>query len=290
MCFTEMASAEGIIRVRRKTFDLISFSENERPIGIQLFGDNPQSLSRAAEIVSRLQPDFIDINFGCPVKKIVKRGAGSALLRDLGNLYRIASAVVSATDIPVTAKIRAGWDQDIAVDISTTLQEAGVAALTLHPRTQKMQFKGSSDWEIISRVKQSVSIPVIGNGDIRTAEDAQRMLNTTGCDFVMIGRAARGNPWIFRQINNLLAGVKDSKPEPRARIDMLCRHLEKMALEFGERKSVIIMRKQIPMYLKGLRGASAIRTVLYKLQTIKEMQEKLRQYAAELDEYYVTNE
>ncbi|MDZ7346263.1 MAG: tRNA dihydrouridine synthase DusB, partial [candidate division KSB1 bacterium] len=207
LVYSEMISADGVGRNQAKTLKLAEFVESERPIGLQVFGAEPETVAEAARILAQLKPDFIDLNFGCPAKKVVRRGAGSALLSDLPLLQKIAAAAVRAVDLPVTAKLRSGWDAASinVVEAARRLADVGIVALTVHPLTQTMQFSGKADWEIIRRVVEAVSIPVIGNGDVKSPADAQRMFKTTGCRGVMIGRAASANPWIFRQISQYLA-------------------------------------------------------------------------------------
>ena len=206
LVFSEMISANGLIQNNRKTKEYTVFRQSERPIGFQLFGSDADIMAKAVEIAEKFQPDFIDINFGCPAKKVISKGSGSALLKDIDNLKRITDAVVKATSIPVLAKIRKGWDAESinGVEVAMALEQCGVVAITIHPRTKAEQFRGHSSWEDITRVKQAVSIPVIGNGDINTVHDAIKMFDDTGCDAIMIGRGALGNPWLFKQINHFL--------------------------------------------------------------------------------------
>jgi len=277
--YTEMASADGIIRDQHKTLDYIKFSEQEKPLGVQLFGAEADVLAKAAEIVSRSNPTFIDINFGCPARKVVKRGAGSSLMKDLAGIAEIARAVSRATHLPVTAKIRSGWDEIVAVETAKALQDNGIAMICVHPRTQKMQFKGQADWELIARVKQQVTIPVIGNGDIKTAADAKRMYETTGCDGIMIGRAARGNPWIFQQVANQVHNKGDSViPGLEERIETCTRHLQLAQEIYGSERAALIMRKHIALYLKGLPKATELRVKIFTLTSVQEVNETLMQY------------
>jgi tRNA-dihydrouridine synthase B len=279
LIFTEMASADALVRDRKRTLDICMFSEDERPIGIQLFGAEPETMARAAEIVSTLKPDFIDINFGCPAKKVVRRGGGSALMRNLQMIQDIAAAVVEATPIPVTSKLRAGWQDTVVVEACLRLQDVGVSAVTIHPRTQKMGFKGQADWRIITAVKQAVSIPVIGNGDVNSAQDAKRMIDETGCDLVMIGRAARGNPWIFDQIIQYLKdGVLIPPPSFDERLAMCIRHLEAQEQLYGARVAVFTMRKHISFYLKGGENVTRFREQLFRKNDIDEVRADLMEY------------
>ncbi|OPX24292.1 MAG: tRNA dihydrouridine synthase DusB [Candidatus Latescibacteria bacterium 4484_107] len=223
LVYTEMVSADGLVRKNPGTGRLIHFGESERPIGVQLFGSDLAIMARGAEQLAERGFDLIDLNFGCPVKKVVKRNAGSALMRDPERLARITEAVVGAVDLPVTVKIRSGWSEEAinAVQVARLVQEAGAKAITVHARTRKMGFSGQADWEVIAEVKAAVSIPVIGNGDVRTPEDARRMFDDTGCDLVMIGRGALGNPWIFRRtVVFLRTGAHLPEPNLRERMEV----------------------------------------------------------------------
>ncbi len=281
LIFTEMASADAIVRNRTRTMEICRFTAAERPIGIQLFGAEAKTLGQAAAIVAaELQPDFIDINFGCPAKKVVKRGGGSALMRDLSLLEAIGRAVVSASPIPVTAKLRAGWNDHVVVEASQQLEAAGVAAVTIHPRTQKMGFKGAADWRLIAAVKQVVTIPVIGNGDITCAADARRMFAETGCDLVMIGRAAQGNPWIFQQTIDLLQdGVEPPPPAAVERLRLCLHHLDLQEQTYGAQSAVFTMRKHIASYLKGLPNAAAVKAQIFRTSDFAQVRRELNDYS-----------
>jgi len=206
LVFSEMVSVEALIRDHKRTCGMLHTDPAERPVVFQVFGSKPASMAEAAHIVSQGEVDFIDINMGCPVPKILKSGAGSALLRNIGLAKDIMSAVVGASKVPVTVKIRLGWDAKnfVAVDLAQAAESVGITAVTVHGRTKAQGFSGHADWSMIKQVKNSVRIPVIGNGDVCTARDAKRMMDETGCDGVMIGRAIRGNPWIFREARQYL--------------------------------------------------------------------------------------
>jgi tRNA-dihydrouridine synthase B len=279
LIFTEMASADAIVRDRKRTLDIVRFTPEERPIGIQLFGAEPETLARAAAIVAELEPDFIDINFGCPAKKVVRRGGGSALMRDLDLISAIGRAVVAATPIPVTAKLRSGWQETVVVEACQRLEQAGVSAVTIHPRSQKMGFKGQADWRHIAAVKQAVAIPVIGNGDVASPLDAKRMLDETGCDLVMIGRAARGNPWIFQQINTYLEeGKLSQEPTFVERLELCLRHLLAQEAAYGARVAVFTIRKHISLYLKGGENVTEFRQQLFRKNDLEEVKANLFHY------------
>ena len=277
--YSEFVSAHGIIRENEKTLDMIRFTEMERPIGIQIFGDSPEVMAKAARVVAdKFQPDIIDINYGCPVPKITKKGAGSAALKDLCLMDDITTAVVeSVPDLPVTVKMRAGWDMSniVAIEAGPRLEKVGVKAIALHPRTTKQSYRGSANWNLIKELKQTVSIPVIGNGDIKKPEDVVRMFDETGCDAVMVARAALGNPWFFKQATALLLGASlPSIPNTHERIDMCKRHLELLLESRGEHIGTNLMRKQFGWYIKNFPGASSLRQSLV-LAKDKEAMEKL---------------
>jgi tRNA-dihydrouridine synthase B len=277
--YSEFVSAHGIIRKNEKTLDMIHFTEMERPIGIQIFGDSPEVMAKAARVVAdKFQPDIIDINYGCPVPKITKKGAGSAALKDLCLMDDITTAVVeSVPDLPVTVKMRAGWDMSniVAIEAGPRLEKVGVKAIALHPRTTKQSYKGSANWNLIKELKQTVSIPVIGNGDIKKPEDVVRMFDETGCDAVMVARAALGNPWFFKQATALLLGASlPPIPNTHERIDMCKRHLELLLESRGEHIGTNLMRKQFGWYIKNFPGASSLRQSLV-LAKDKEAMEKL---------------
>jgi len=287
--FSEMISAEGLIRNDEKTRRYINFKEEERPIGIQLFGANPESMGEAARIIESFEPDFLDINIGCPVKKVVKKGAGSALLKDPAKLVKVVRSVVDSVKIPVFAKIRSGWDErDInAVQVSRSLEDCGIAAITVHPRTQSQMFRGRADWSIIRAVKKAVSIPVIGNGDINTPRDAKQMIEETNCELVMIGRSSYGNPWIFNQTESYLTSNIESSPvSPKQRIGMCLEHLQMAVAEYGESIGVREMRKHIAWYLKGLPFCSGMRAKVVRISEFETMKQILLEYFEELKRIY----
>jgi nifR3 family TIM-barrel protein len=274
MVYTEMVSADGAVREQEKTLALAQFTDAERPLVIQVFGAEPDVMAGAVEIISSMKPDYIDINFGCPARKVVKRGAGAALLRDLDLLQRVAQAAVNASDIPIAAKLRSGWDTESinVVEASQRLQDIGVQLLAIHPRTQTQQFKGHSDWSLITKVKKSVSIPVIGNGDVKSPFDAQKMKNDTGCDAVMLGRAVCGNPWLFRQVKDYLElGLEPTPPTLQERLDVCIRHLRLSAEAFGPERTMHMMKKQVALYLKGFPDASELRQQVFSASSFDVM-------------------
>ncbi len=274
-CVGEMASAKGLVLGDRKSDELIMTSEKERPMAIQLFGDDPAIMAKAAEKALDFTPDVIDVNMGCPTPKITGNGTGSALMKRpqlCGEIIKAISAV--SCGIPVTAKMRLGWDSDSinCVEVAKICEQAGVKAITLHARTRAQMYAPPADWSMIAKVKQSVSVPVIGNGDIFTANDAMRMLEETGCDMVMIGRAALGNPWIFRAVN---AMYDKSLPLPEPgiyeRMLVMKKHIETLVEYKGEYVGMREARKHTAWYLKGFRGASRLRGECAKLEKLSDM-------------------
>jgi len=271
--YSEFVSAHGIIRENEKSLDIIKFEEEERPIGVQIFGDSPQVMADAAKyIVDKFKPDILDINYGCPVPKVTKKGAGSAALKDLGLMEAITQAVVeSVTQVPVTVKMRAGWDlQSIVVEkAGVLLEKAGIKAITLHPRTTLQTLKGHAKWELIKLLKDTVSVPVIGNGDIQTTDDVLRMFEETGCDAVMIGRAALGNPWIFNQTHDFLNGKAVTEPSVEEKVDLCKRHFDLILNSRGTKKGLYLMRKHFGWYIKGFPGAADYRIRLITATNIE---------------------
>ncbi len=279
--YSEFVSAHGVVRGNEKSLDLIQFTEGERPIGIQIFGEDPEIMQQAArKIVDDFKPDILDINFGCPVPKITKKGAGSAALKDLGLMQAITEAVVaSVPEIPVTVKMRAGWDkQSIVVEqAGTIVEKAGVKAVTLHPRTSNQSYKSKADWTLIKKLKETVTIPVIGNGDITCPQDVYQMMNETNCDAVMVGRVALGNPWFFKQTISLLRGDVPPLPQPTLleRVTTCKRHFDLLLQTRGDRKGSYLMRKHFGWYIKGFPGASKYRNNLVTAPNLKTMKIEL---------------
>ena len=274
--YSEFVSAHGIIRENLKTLQMIKFSDFERPIGIQIFGDSPEIMAEAAmQVENKFEPDIIDINYGCPVPKITKKGAGSAALRDLCLMDDITAAVVeSVPNTPVTVKMRAGWNISSIVipEAGQRLEKLGVKAIALHPRTTKEGYSGKANWKLINELKKSVSIPVIGNGDIKSPKDILSMFEETGCDAVMIGRAALGNPWFFKEAVATYKGLTPpSPPTTSSRIKGCKNHFINMIEWHGERAATNLMRKHFGWYLRGFEGASSYRQSLVMASNRDEM-------------------
>lgn len=280
---TEFLSAEGIRRENPATIDKLRFGADERPIGVQIFGAEPDAMGDAAALVTDVfQPEFIDINFGCPVKKVVRRNGGSGCLRDLDLVQSVIRAVSSRTHLPVTVKIRSGWNEEMRdpVTIALKCQEAGARALALHPRTRTQMYSGNARWEEIAAVVDALDIPVIGNGDIKTAEDAYRMWRQTGCAAVMIARGAFGQPWIFNQTRDLMEG-KPMRPAPSIedRFAIALDHARMVeAYEPDPKGAAIEFRKHLGWYVKGLRDAAEMKKKLFAVVSLGEVEGIFEEY------------
>jgi tRNA-dihydrouridine synthase B len=274
---TEFLSAEGIRRGNEATLDMLRFGEDERPIGVQIFGADPVAMGEAARLVTDVfQPEFIDINFGCPVKKVVKRNGGSGCLRDLDLVQQVIRAVASGTHLPVTVKIRSGWNEEMRdpVGIALRCQDAGARTLTLHARTRTQMYTGRAHWEEIAAVAAALEIPVIGNGDIKTAHDAVRMLAETQADAIMIGRGSFGQPWIFDQTKDLLAGrPMRSMPPVEERFAVALDHARMVqSYEIDPKGAAIEFRKHLGWYVKGLPSSADLRRRLYAVTSFGEVE------------------
>ena len=280
---TEFVSAEGIVRGSGRTADYLRFDDEERPIGIQIFGADPGTMAEAAALVTEVYtPDFVDINFGCPVKKVVKRNGGSGCLRDLGLVARIVRAVVAATHLPVTAKIRSGFDEESRdpVAIGRVCRDAGARMVTLHPRTRADMYSGQARWEEIAALVRALDVAVIGNGDVRSSSDARRMRERTGCAGVMIARGCHGAPWLFRQSRAALDGVPvPGEPDVRTRFDICVRHAgNAVAFEGDADKAVREFRKHLGWYTKGLAGGRRLRQRLFRVRDLRQVRTVLECY------------
>jgi tRNA-dihydrouridine synthase B len=281
LVFTEMISAKGAA-CSPQTLKIAKFTENERPLGIQLFGSDPDTMSQGAQLTATLGPDLIDLNMGCPVRKVVSKGEGCALMRDPEKVYRITQAVCSAVNIPVTVKMRKGWDDTEvnALEVALAVQEAGAAAVTVHGRTREQGYSGLADWTIIKQVKDRLAIPVIGNGDVRHPADAARMIDETGCDAVMMGRGTLGNLWLIRRtVHFLKTGELLPEPDITQRVALALRHLDMTVADKGEYIGVREMRKHVSWYLKGLRGGAQIRNMVMCCDNVAGMRTILQPLA-----------
>lgn len=284
-CVSEMVSSKALSFNSKKSEELMEISDLERPCGIQIFGDDPKCMADAAKHALENKPDIIDINMGCPAPKISSNGSGSALMKNPRLCGEIVKAVTAVTDTPVTVKIRKGWDDDSvnAVEVAKICESAGAAAITVHGRTRQQYYKPPVDYGIIRAVRESVSVPVIANGDIDSAEKAKEVMDITGCDLVMIGRATLGNPWIFSQINAYLGNpnVKIHTPNLEERLGVMIEHIGKMVEYKGEHMAMLQARKLVVGYFKGMKGAAALRNEAGKIKTLDDLYE-LRQKALSL--------
>jgi len=280
--WSEMVSSHALVRDTEKTGRLLHFTQAERPFGIQLFGSSPEIMALAAGKAAGLEPDFIDLNFGCPVKKVVRKEGGASLMRDPKLAGEIAREVVRASGlIPVTAKIRSGWSAGTLnyLEVAEELVSSGISALALHPRTREQGFSGRSDWRRITRLVRFCPVPVIGSGDVFTPADVLEMFDTTGCAAVMIGRGAVGNPWIFSRAKSLLAGKADpGEPGREERISLALEHTQMMVREHDEKYGVVLMRKHFGCYTKGLPAASELRRRLFACSSMDEVKRTFGDY------------
>lgn len=285
---SELVSAKAVTLGDRKSQEYLVVTDGERPIGTQLFGSDPETMAAAAVKAASFGPDFIDINMGCPAPKVAASGGGALLMQDPVKAAAIVKAVAKAVDLPVTVKMRSGWDADSvnAVELAKRCEDAGAAAVTVHARTRMQMYAPSADWTILTKVKQAVGIPVIGNGDVTDAKTAARMYEETGCDFVMVGRAAMGAPWIFSQINAYIGEGRILPDPPVAkRMLVLLEQAKATAEEKGERVAMREMRKHAAWYMRGLRGAAEFRRRSGTLSTFGELEQLAYDVCKETEEH-----
>lgn len=287
LMFTEFISSEGLIRDAMKSRQKLDIFDYERPVGIQIFGGDEEAMSLAAKIVDTTNPDLVDINFGCPVKKVVCKGAGAAVLKDIDLMVRLTKAVVKSTNLPVTVKTRLGWDDSSKniEEVALRLQDVGIQALTIHGRTRVQMYKGEADWTLISRIKNNphIHIPIFGNGDIDSPQKALEYKNRYGVDGVMIGRAAIGYPWIFREIKHFMAtGQQLELPTIEERLDACRKHLYGSVQWKGEKLGILEMRRHYASYLKGLSHVKEFRTRLVNTDVLAEIE----QIFADVEAFY----
>ncbi len=288
LIYAEMVSDKAIAYNNQKTIDMLYMREEERPIVQQIFGSDKESFVEAAKyIYNNMHPDIIDINMGCPVPKVALRAqAGAALLKSPNKIYDIVKAVVKAVPIPVTVKIRSGWDFNSinAVEVAKVAESAGASAICVHPRTRSQGYSGKADWSIIKAVKESVLIPVIGNGDIKNEKDVKRMLDETGCDAVMIGRGVLGNPWLIKNSINYLDGQPIIDVSIADKVDMCLKHLKYLVELKSEKMACLEIRNHIGWYFKGVPGANTLKNKVYQTSNIRDIIVILNEFKEELDE------
>lgn len=279
LVYTEMISSKGLFYNDEKTKLLLDMKGEKRPVAVQIFGSDIESMKYAAEYISEYA-DIIDINMGCPAPKVVKNGDGSRLLLDLELAEKIAKEVVKSAKVPVTIKMRIGWDNEniVAVEAAKIFEQAGISAITVHGRTRNEFYSGNADWNIIKKVKESINIPVIGNGDIKNPRDAKKMFEDTNVDGIMIGRASLGNPWIFRDIINELSGSEKKEISKEEKLDIIIKHINYAVEEKGENVAVKEMRKHIAGYIKNMKDASKYRDIINKIDRKDELIACLTEY------------
>lgn len=293
LMFTEFISSEGLIRDAIKSRQKLDIFKEERPVGIQIFGGDEEALALSARIVETVQPDLLDINFGCPVKKVVCKGAGAAVLKDVDLMVRLTKAVIASTHLPVTVKTRLGWDHSSIniLEVAERLQDIGIQALSIHGRTRSQLYKGEADWTWIAKVRENprIHIPIFGNGDIDSPEKALEYKNRYGVDGIMIGRAAIGNPWFFREVKHFFAtGEKLSPPTMEEKLTVIRQHLRASIAWKGEKLGIFEMRRHYANYLKGIPHIKSLRTQLVTLGTLSEIEAVLDEAAKTATHEYST--
>ena len=285
---TEMVSAMGLVHDQRKTHAYIKSHLDEKPLSVQIFGARPDVMAKAAQIVIDAGADIVDINMGCPVKKVTRTGAGAALLQDLKQIEQMVSAVRVVCSVPLTVKIRSGWSREnpVACEAARVIENCGSDALTIHPRYRTEFFSGCADWGVIRRIKEQVSIPVIGNGDVVSPSDALKMREETGCDGVMIGRAAMANPWIFRQILQMEKGETVQIPDLTERRGLIMEHYDLLSESMGEHKAALNMRGLLLRYTKGFAYSSRFRGRITSIKDLKSLASTMDEYFSILGSHY----
>lgn len=280
LVYTEMVSSKALLYEDEKTKLLLKTCDKEKPLAVQIFGSDPEAIAYAADFTSKIG-QIVDINMGCPAPKVVKNGDGSKLLLNLELVEKIVKVAVNASSVPVTVKMRIGWDQEhiVAIEAAKIIEKAGASAITVHGRTRSQYYSGSADWDIIKKVKESVNIPVIGNGDIRNCYEAKKALEKSNVDAIMIGRASLGNPWIFKQtVEYLKTGSVLPNPTDEEKLDTIIKHLEMEIEEKGEFIAVREMRKHISAYTKNMKNSSQFRSIINTLESKEEVENALKEY------------
>ena len=287
LIYAEMVSDKAIMYSNKKTLEMLYMTDDERPIAQQIFGSDVESFVYAAKYIEeKMHPDIIDINMGCPVPKVALRAqAGSALLKNTDKIFEIVKSVVDAVKVPVTVKIRSGWDNSHinAVEVAKVIEKAGASAICVHPRTRSQGYSGKADWNIIKQVKEAVSIPIIGNGDVKTPEDVAKMLDMTGCDAVMIGRGVLGNPWLIKNSINYLDNKKIECVTISDRVDMCLKHLSLLKKLKSEKVACLEIRNHIGWYFKGIKGTNELKNKVYQTNNIHDIISILNDFK---EEYY----
>jgi len=278
---SEMVSADGLIRNPEPSLKYAKFAEAQRPFGIQLFGSDPKTVGKAIAVIENIRPDFIDFNMGCPVKKVIKKGAGSALMKDPDRAVSIVKEIKKhlSESIPLSVKIRSGWDifNLNAIDFALRMEDSGVNIICLHARTRSQMYSGRSDWDLIAKVKSKLSIPLVGNGDIKTPEDAKNMLDQTGCDSIMIGRGAMGKPWIFNYVKQFLASGTYTELDNPSKFNIIKEHCELTCKNKSEEIALKELRTHLAYYTKGFRGGSYIRDYIVRSLDLNDNLSKIRE-------------